>query len=154
MSQNSFDQENNLRADHKKPSHANKRASKLYKTYEDPNHAGSKTNMENKTKKQTQKKEIKQKIRTIAHSYIKIKCINCGYEMATMASRPKCYKCGHRRFSEIQDFSVVKPYKIQGGVKQNMAKEKKEKETPKEEAEDLEEAEEETEDEDDELDNL
>jgi len=99
------------------------------------------------------KKQKKEKTQSkIAHSYIKIKCINCGYEMATKAKRAKCYKCGHRRFNAIEDFSVIKPYKLQGGVK--MAKEKKE--VAKVEAEeDEEESEDETEDEEaDELDDL
>lgn len=42
--------------------------------------------------------------------------------MASKAKKPKCYKCGHRKFNQIPEFSVTKPYnKVKGGV--NMAKE-------------------------------
>ena len=55
-------------------------------------------------------------------TYQKIKCVYCGYEMASKAKKPKCYKCGHRKFNKIPEFSVTKPYnKVKGGV--NMAKE-------------------------------
>lgn len=54
--------------------------------------------------------------------YQKLKCVYCGYEMASKAKKAKCYKCGHRKFNRIPEFSVTKPYnKLKGGV--NMAKE-------------------------------
>jgi predicted nucleic acid-binding Zn-ribbon protein len=55
-------------------------------------------------------------------TYQKLKCVYCGYEMASKAKKAKCYKCGHRKFNRIPEFSVTKPYnKLKGGV--NMAKE-------------------------------
>lgn len=64
-------------------------------------------------------------------TYQKLKCVYCGYEMASKAKKAKCYKCGHRKFNRIPEFSVTKPYnKMKGGV--NMA-EKKEAEKPEQE---------------------
>lgn len=57
----------------------------------------------------------------IIQVYKKIKCIFCGYEMASLAERPTCSKCGRRRFDRLTKFSVTKPNKLKGGV--NMAKE-------------------------------
>lgn len=57
----------------------------------------------------------------IIQVYKKIKCIFCGYEMASLAERPTCSKCGRRRFDKLTTFSVTKPNKLKGGV--NMAKE-------------------------------
>ena len=59
--------------------------------------------------------------------YKKLKCVFCGYEMASKAITPKCSQCGSRRFNDIEQFSVVKPYtmkKLNEG--NNMADEKTE----------------------------
>jgi ribosomal protein S27AE len=37
----------------------------------------------------------------ISNKYRKVNCLNCGHEMATLAKRWKCYKCGKRRYKEI-----------------------------------------------------
>lgn len=78
-------------------------------------------------------------------TYQKLKCVYCGYEMASKAKKPKCYKCGHRKFNRIPEFTVTKPYKMKGGV--NMTKEK-EAEKPEEKKKEVQE------DEADELDSL
>jgi len=77
--------------------------------------------------------------------YQKLKCVYCGYEMASRAKTPRCYKCLRRKFTVLQEFSVTKPFKLlKGGA--TMAKEK--------EAEKVEEKEEAAEEENDELDTL
>ena len=66
-------------------------------------------------------------------TYQKLKCVYCGYELASKAKRPKCYKCGRRRFNKISEFSVIKNYNLKGGV--NMAKETEAKKSEEEKKE-------------------
>ncbi len=69
--------------------------------------------------------------------YKKLKCIYCGYEMASCAKSPKCYKCGRRKFEKLEEFSVTRPNKLTG--EKTMAKKEVEKkpEAPKEPKEDF-----------------
>jgi tRNA(Ile2) C34 agmatinyltransferase TiaS len=43
--------------------------------------------------------------------YKKLKCVFCGYEMASRAKDPRCNKCSSRRFNVIQDFTALKPWR-------------------------------------------
>lgn len=87
----------NAKAESAEQSHAADRVHSLQQDKPDHNHAGDKM------------------------QYEKLKCVYCGYEVASRARKPKCYKCGRRRLNRISEFSVTKPNKVKGGV--NMAKE-------------------------------
>jgi len=43
--------------------------------------------------------------------YKKLKCVFCGYELASKAKKPRCSSCGSRRLEEISEFSDAKPWK-------------------------------------------
>jgi hypothetical protein len=41
----------------------------------------------------------------------KLKCVYCGYEMATKSLKPRCGHCNSMRLNPINEFSVLKPFK-------------------------------------------
>ena len=103
----------NLQTESKESQHATDRVHTVQQEKPDHHNEGAKGSME---------------------TYQKLKCIYCGYEMASKAKKPKCYKCGHRKFNAIPEFSVTKPYnKVKGGV--NMAKETEAKKSEEEKKE-------------------
>lgn len=63
--------------------------------------------------------------------YTKVKCVFCGYEMATKAKVPRCYKCGSRRLNPIDDFESVKPFNQKSKVEVEEMPKKTSKETTK-----------------------
>ncbi len=57
-------------------------------------------------------------------AYRKVRCVYCKYELATESAKPRCTHCGSRRFIEISEFTVLKPYRAIDG--ETMATKKKE----------------------------
>jgi|GEM_PF-1217433 len=65
--------------------------------------------------------------------YRKLKCVYCGYEIASKAKCPRCSKCRRAKFNPLLEFSVTKPYKVKGGATMAQEKENKKVEEEKEE---------------------
>ena len=70
----------NLQTESKESQHTADRVHTLQQEKPDHHNAGAKDSME---------------------AYQKLKCVYCGYEMASKAKKPKCYKCGHRKVNRI-----------------------------------------------------